>query len=74
MVRPLPLLAKARAQVRTLQPPMPTPAKAAGQPPTTKYQSTDPTIPNQRAKAIKEWRRAWKLALIEADNPEGRDL
>ena len=28
----------------------------------------------QREKAIKEWRRAWKLALIEADNPEWRDL
>ena len=27
-----------------------------------------------REKAIKEWRRAWKLALIEADNPEWRDL
>jgi putative endonuclease len=28
----------------------------------------------QREKAIKEWRRAWKLDLIEADNPEWRDL
>jgi putative endonuclease len=27
-----------------------------------------------REKAIKEWRRAWKLALIEAGNPEWRDL
>ena len=27
-----------------------------------------------REKAIKECRRAWKLALIEADNPEWRDL
>lgn len=26
-----------------------------------------------REKAIKEWRRAWKLALIERDNPEWRD-
>ena len=25
-------------------------------------------------KAIKRWRRAWKLALIEADNPQWRDL
>ena len=28
----------------------------------------------QREKTIKEWRRAWKLDLIEADNPEWRDL
>jgi putative endonuclease len=28
----------------------------------------------QREKAIKEWRRAWKLDLIEADNPEWCDL
>ena len=27
-----------------------------------------------REKAIKRWRRAWKLALIEADNPQWRDL
>lgn len=27
-----------------------------------------------REKAIKEWKRAWKLALIEADNPQWRDL
>jgi len=27
-----------------------------------------------REKAIKEWRRAWKLALIESMNPEWRDL
>ncbi len=27
-----------------------------------------------REKRIKRWRRAWKLALIEAENPEWRDL
>ena len=27
-----------------------------------------------REKAIKEWRRAWKLALIEKANPHWRDL
>jgi putative endonuclease len=27
-----------------------------------------------REKAIKRWRRAWKLALIQADNPQWRDL
>ena len=27
-----------------------------------------------REKAIKKWRRAWKLQLIERDNPEWRDL
>ena len=27
-----------------------------------------------REKAMKRWRRAWKLALIEADNPQWRDL
>ncbi len=27
-----------------------------------------------REKAIKRWRRAWKLALIEADNPQWLDL
>ncbi|MBS1129461.1 MAG: nuclease family protein [Proteobacteria bacterium] len=28
----------------------------------------------EREKAIKEWRRAWKLSLIESNNPEWRDL
>jgi putative endonuclease len=28
----------------------------------------------QREKQIKKWNRAWKLRLIEADNPEWRDL
>lgn len=27
-----------------------------------------------REKALKKWRRAWKLALIEKDNPTWRDL
>ncbi len=27
-----------------------------------------------REKAIKDWRRQWKLRLIEASNPEWRDL
>ena len=27
-----------------------------------------------REKAIKEWKRAWKLELIEKDNPTWRDL
>ena len=27
-----------------------------------------------REKAIKKWRRKWKLALIEANNPQWRDL
>ena len=27
-----------------------------------------------REKAIKEWQRAWKLALIEKANPEWKDL
>jgi putative endonuclease len=27
-----------------------------------------------REKAIKKWRRAWKIELIERDNPSWRDL
>lgn len=27
-----------------------------------------------REKQIKKWRRAWKVALIQRDNPEWRDL
>lgn len=27
-----------------------------------------------REKAIKKWRRAWKVELIERDNPDWRDL
>ena len=30
--------------------------------------------PIQREKRIKKWNRAWKLQLIEASNPEWRDL
>lgn len=28
----------------------------------------------QREKAIKEWKRRWKLELIEKTNPQWRDL
>jgi len=28
----------------------------------------------RREKALKEWKRRWKLELIEASNPEWRDL
>lgn len=28
----------------------------------------------QREKAIKKWRRAWKVEMIESHNPEWRDL
>jgi putative endonuclease len=28
----------------------------------------------QREKALKEWKRAWKVAAIEATNPHWRDL
>ncbi len=27
-----------------------------------------------REKAVKKWHRAWKIALIERDNPDWRDL
>ena len=27
-----------------------------------------------REKAIKKWRRGWKISMIEQDNPEWRDL
>jgi putative endonuclease len=30
--------------------------------------------PIAREKAIKEWKRAWKIRLIERDNPAWRDL
>ena len=36
------------------------------------YDTMQPAI--EREKAIKEWRRAWKLSLIETNNPEWRDL
>jgi putative endonuclease len=34
----------------------------------------DPSQAIAREKVIKKWRRAWKVALIERDNPEWRDL
>jgi putative endonuclease len=34
----------------------------------------DPRIAIEREKEIKKWRRAWKTALIEKENPEWRDL
>lgn len=33
-----------------------------------------PTLAIQREKSLKRWRRAWKLALVERDNPDWRDL
>ena len=34
----------------------------------------DVTAAISREKAIKKWRRDWKIALIERENPEWRDL
>jgi putative endonuclease len=34
----------------------------------------DPTNAIEREKEIKKWRRSWKIALIEKDNPEWKDL
>ena len=34
----------------------------------------DPVSAIEREKDIKKWRRDWKIALIEADNPDWRDL
>ena len=34
----------------------------------------DPLNAIQREKNLKKWKRAWKVALIEARNPEWRDL
>jgi putative endonuclease len=34
----------------------------------------DPVNAIEREKEIKKWRRAWKIALIEKDNPDWRDL
>lgn len=37
--------------------------------------STDPIVDAiAREKAIKKWRRAWKIALVERANPNWRDL
>ena len=37
-------------------------------------QHDEPRSAIQREKNIKHWSRAWKLALIERDNPDWRDL
>jgi putative endonuclease len=34
----------------------------------------DPTNAITREKEIKKWRRAWKIDLIEKENPEWKDL
>ena len=34
----------------------------------------DPLNAIQREKNLKSWKRAWKVALIEAGNPDWRDL
>jgi len=34
----------------------------------------DPGIAVQRERNVKHWRRDWKIALIEQDNPEWNDL
>jgi putative endonuclease len=34
----------------------------------------DPIAAITREKQLKKWRRAWKIALIEKDNPDWRDL
>ena len=34
----------------------------------------DPIAAITREKELKKWRRAWKIALIEIDNPELRDM
>ena len=34
----------------------------------------DPTAAIAREKALKRWRRDWKICLIEEQNPEWRDL
>jgi len=37
-------------------------------------QHLDVTVAIRREKRLKEWHRKWKLALIEIDNPNWRDL
>ena len=37
-------------------------------------QHSEMTAAIAREKAIKKWRRAWKIALIEKQNPQWRDL
>ena len=34
----------------------------------------EPRMAIQREKNIKSWKRAWKVAVIEAENPKWRDL
>ncbi|MGJ4896096.1 MULTISPECIES: GIY-YIG nuclease family protein [unclassified Bradyrhizobium] len=34
----------------------------------------DPASAITREKELKKWKRAWKVTLIEADNPEWKDL
>ena len=34
----------------------------------------DPTNAIEREKEIKKWRRAWKIVLIETNNPDWKDL
>lgn len=34
----------------------------------------DPTAAITREKAVKKWRRDWKIRLIEEQNPEWRDM
>ena len=34
----------------------------------------DPTNAIEREKKIKKWRRAWKIELIEKENPDWKDL
>ena len=40
------------------------------------YAEFHETMPNAilREKQVKKWRRAWKIELIERDNPDWRDL
>ena len=32
------------------------------------------SVAQRRERSLKRWRRAWKIALIEKDNPDWRDL
>lgn len=40
------------------------------------YAEEHPTVPSARTRErqIKKWKRAWKIALIEAQNPHWEDL